>query len=128
MQLLIHSIDDFGSSGVSSGVAIHFNNVKKKIFGSGYKVVGSASGKLCLDLNYNEEGDLVIKHIISEGSQKAYGIMDESFQMHLVDAFAIGRILSAAKNSQYANAQMKDKLNRLSRSKELVDAALGGWS
>jgi len=120
--LLIHNIEVFGDDGNGGGgIAIYFNSIKKKFFGSGYKVVG-ASGQLCLSLDY-VEGDLCLNNIDYFGSQKAYYVTDESFlQRYLLDAFGIAKILSVAKNSEYATGQIKDDLNRLVR--EFTDGAL----
>ena len=110
--LLIHKIEVFNDEDHSDrGIIIYFNSIKKKFFGSGYKVV--EAGPLCLSLDY-VEGALSLTNIDIFGSQEAYFITDESFlNKYPLVPMSMGKILMVAKNSDHATGKIKDELNRL---------------
>lgn len=86
-KVLIHEIEKFSNP---DQLVIHFNNVRKKFFGKGYVVLGSAIGRLTLTLDYNESGDLILE------KGPIYRIADENFNIYHIDLFAVTQVIVAA--------------------------------
>ena len=86
-KVLIHEIEKFSNP---DQLVIHFNNVRNKFFGKGHVVLGSATGRLTLTLNYNESGDLILE------KDPIHIIADENFNTYHIDLFAVTQVIVAA--------------------------------